>query len=697
MELINFDIKLDSLASDLNALLEHNRQAIAARLAKGLPYTWDNFITPLEEQNQVLAKFWSPIGHLHAVKDTPVLREAYNQCLPLLSAYSTELGQNVELYSAYQSMQDSEIYESLNEAQKKVIDNALRDFKLSGVALVGEARERYQAIQLELSQLETKFEENVLDATSAFSHHILDEALLHGLPTHTISQAKKQAEDKSLAGWLLGLDQPTYLAVMQYADNRNLREIFYRAYQTRASTTSSQRKLGSSPTLKKLDPSFRWDDKKEPKIRDQKHNFDNTPIMNKIVALRQEKATLLGFKNYADYSLERKMANSQQHVFDLLGQLANAARPFANQEIAELKNFALNSGVNELQSWDIAYYSEKLRHQKFNIDDESLRVYFPEPVVLSGMFEILNRLYGMMVTEIKNCKAWHPDVKLFKITDEKSAVRGYFYTDLYARAGKRNGAWMDGYCDRFKTENNLQDPIAYLTCNFTPPSEGQPALFKHDDVVTLFHETGHCLQHLLTQIDYPDVAGINGVPWDAVELPSQFFENWCWSTETLPLISQHYQTGEAFPTPILNQLLAAKNFQAGLQTLRQVEFALFDMRVHTEYNSNNPEQIAKILSEVRTQISVFIPPEWTQFQNSFTHVFSGGYAAGYYSYKWAEVLSADAFDRFIKEGVFNQTTGRAFLKTILESGGSREAMNLFIAFRGREPHVEALLKQEGLA
>jgi oligopeptidase A len=651
MNLINFNINLDTLVEDLKKILQHNRDAIQVRLKQGAPYTWDDFITPMEKDSQILSQFWSPVGHLHSVKDSPELRKVYNECLPLLSAYSTELGQNTELYAAYQSMRDSPDYLKLDTAQQKIIENALRDFKLSGVALIGEARTRYQAIQLELSQLETQFEENVLDSTEAWSHHVVDEALLTGLPEHAIAAAKLKATEKSLDGWLLGLDQPSYLAVMQYANNRALREILYTAYQTRAS----------------------------------KDNLDNTPVMNKIVGLRQEKAKLLGFENYADYSLVTKMADNRQQILDLLDQLAKAARPFAEQEIKELEQKALSDEVRDLQSWDLAYYSEKLRHEKFNIDDESLRVYFPEPIVLAGLFEILKRLYGMGVSEVKNCDTYHKDVKVFQIQDNKGNLRGYFYADLYARSGKRNGAWMDGYCDRFKTQDHIQIPIAYLNCNFTPPTEGQTALFRHDDVVTLFHETGHCLQHLLTQVDYPDVAGINGVSWDAVELPSQFFENWCWSSETLPLISQHYQTGQPFPLDLLNQLLAAKNFQAGMQTLRQVEFALFDMRVHTEYNNHTP-----------TQISVFKPPQFTRFQNSFTHVFSGGYAAGYYSYKWAEVLSADAFDRFLQEGIFNVETGQAFLKNILETGGSQDAMDLFVAFRGRQPSIEALLRQEGL-
>jgi oligopeptidase A len=661
------NINLSTVVADLEKILNDNRAFITARLSQGAPFVWDDFITPMEENDQVLSKFWSPLSHLHSVKDSPELREVYNECIPLLSAYSTELGQNVELCAAYQSLHDSAEYAHLDGAQQKVIENALRDFKLSGVALMGQARERYQAIQLRLSELTTKFEEHVLDATQAFTHLVTDAIELAGLPASVLEAAKVKAEEKGLKGWLLGIDQPTYIAVMQYAGNRALREKMYRAYQTRASELSDEGR------------------------------FDNTPLINEILSLRQEEAQLLGFEHYTEYSLVTKMANHPKQILDLFDQLVRPAKKIALEEIADLKAFAAKEGVAELASWDLAYYSEKLRQAKFNIDDEALRAYFPEPVVLKGLFEILKRLYGMEVSELPCDEAWHPDVKLCQIKDECGELRGHVYVDLYARAGKRSGAWMDGYCDRFKTWTGLQHPIAYLTCNFTPAMKEQPALLRHDDVVTLFHEMGHCLQHLLTQVDYPGVAGIHGVPWDAVELPSQFFENWCWSAETLPLISQHYQTKEALPPETLKQLLAAKNFQAGLQTLRQVEFALFDLRIHSEYKAGSVGQVMDILSSVRDEVSAFKPPSFTRFPNSFTHIFAGGYASGYYSYKWAEVLSADAFDRFLTEGIFNQETGRDFLKTILEQGGSRSAMDLFVEFRGRLPDVAALLKQEGLA
>jgi oligopeptidase A len=658
-------INFNNVVADLDKILAANRAAIQARLEQGAPFTWDNFITPLEEDDQVLSQFWSPLSHLHSVKDSPPLRDVYNKCLPLLSAYSTEMGQNVELCAAYQSLHDSPAYGQLDAAQQKVIENALRDFKLSGVALTGEARLRYQDIQLRLSQLTTQFEEHVLDATQAFTYLATNEKEVSGLPASLLENAKLKAEAKSLQGWLLGIDQPSYIAVMQYADDRLLREKMYRAYQTRASELSDE------------------------------GNFDNTPLINEILALRQEEAHLLGFANFTDYSLVTKMVERPAQILELFSHLVTPAKKIAEQEIAELKAFTLKEGVKDLASWDLAYYSEKLRQLKFNIDDEALRAYFPEPVVLKGLFEILKRLYGMTVMELAS-EAWHSDVKLFQIQDERGSLRGYVYVDLYARTGKRSGAWMDGYCDRFKRAEGIQHPIAYLTCNFTPAMKGQPALLRHDDVITLFHEMGHCLQHLLTQIDYPGVAGINGVPWDAVELPSQFFENWCWSAEALPLISQHYQTREALPEATLKQLLAAKNFQSGLQALRQVEFALFDLRIHTEYQKDNIHQVAEILAEVRDQVSVFKPPSFTRFPNSFTHIFAGGYASGYYSYRWAEVLSADAFDRFLQEGIFSQKAGRAFLQTILEQGGSRSAMDLFVEFRGRPPEVAALLKQEGL-
>lgn len=659
-------LEVEKIPALISTILEANQSALAARLKQGAPYTWNNFVSLFEELNESLSQAWSPVQHLYAVMSTPDLRQAYHQCLPKLADYATALGQNLELYQAYQALQASSEFAEFDSAQQKVISNALRDFKLAGVALSDTARQRYQVIQQELSQLQTKFEENSLDATEAWQYQITELALLDGLPTHAKDHAQAKALAKNLSGYLLTLDQPSYLTIMQYADNRALREKIYHAYQVRASELS-----------------------------DNGH-FDNLPLIHKILSLSAEKAHLLGFAHYAEYALVTKMAGNVAQVSEFLYSLAAAARPFAKVEVAELKKFALQQSGNALQSWDIAYYSEKLRFAKYNIDAEALRSYFPVNGVLDGMFTIIGRLYGMQVTEIASFDRWYESVQLFQISDQNNVVRGHFYTDLYARNGKRSGAWMDAYCGRFKRTAGLQTPIAYLTCNFSAATDAAPALLTHDEVTTLFHEFGHCLQHLLTQIDYPAVAGISGVAWDAVELPSQFFENWCWSAETLPLISRHYQSGEPLPHAMLTQLLAAKNFQAGMQTLRQVELALFDMRLYTEFEASQTRQVETILQSVRDEISVFQPPAFTRFPNSFAHIFAGGYAAGYYGYKWAEVLSADAFERFLQQGILNPQVGQEFLHTILESGGSRDAMDLFVQFRGRQPQVGALLRQEGM-
>lgn len=663
-KLPNFkQIEPTQIVQQLDHILQQNRTEIAA-LLKQPKFTWDNLVAPLETIDDRLSQFWSPISHLNSVMNSDELRVAYNDCLPKLSDYSTEIGQNYDLYLAFQQVADT----ALNSTQKKVVSNALRDFKLSGVALEGEAKQRYQEIQQQLSSLTTKFEENVLDATNAWHYHTTDKAELEGLPEHALAAAEQEAKSRELDGWVLTLQIPCYLAVMTYADSRTLRELMYRAYVTRASELSDQGK------------------------------FDNTAVMYDILKLRLELSQLLGFNNYAEYSLATKMAQQPTRVLDFLNDLAHKTKAKAKKELESLRQFAATiSDIPELQSWDISYYAEKLQHKLYNISQEMLRPYFPQSQVLQGMFTIIGKIYGMTVKEIPDVVTWHPDVKFYQITDENQKIRGYVYMDLYARAHKRGGAWMDEcVVRRLLAQQQLQLPVAYLTCNFSAPIGDQPALFTHDEVVTLFHEFGHTLHHLLTQVDCRDVSGINGVPWDAVELPSQFFENWCWDRESLGLIARHYETGAPLPDEMLNQMLAAKNFHSALQLARQLEFSLFDFHLHLEFDPKQKNQIQTVLDNVRREVAAMTPPAFNRFQNSFSHIFAGGYAAGYYSYLWAEVLACDAFGLFLEHGVLDAATGRRFLHSILEQGGSREPLDLFIEFRGREPEVQALLEHRGV-
>lgn len=620
---------------------------------------------PLDQLDDRLGQAWSPVGHMNAVVNSEALRDAYNGCLPLLSEYSTRLGQNRQLFEAYQSLADSEEFNKLDSAQQKVINDNLRDFRLAGVALEDDKKARYGEIKKQLSELTSKFSDNVLDATMAWSKLITDESELAGLPESALAGAKQLAESKEKEGWLLNLDFPSYFPVMTYCDNRELRKEVYTAFSTRAS--------------------------------DQGPNageFDNTKNIQEILKLRHELAQLLGFDNYAEYSLATKMAESPDKVIEFLEDLAAKSKPQAEKELAELKAFAKETfGAEELEAWDVGYYGEKLRQQRYAISQEELRPWFPAEKAISGMFEVVNRLYGIEFETVNNVDTWHKDVRFFNIT-RKGEVIGRFYLDLYAREHKRGGAWMDVCRSRWKQDDKLQLPVAYLTCNFTPPVGDKPALLTHDEVVTLFHEFGHGLHHMLTKVDYAAISGISGVAWDAVELPSQFMENWCWEKEGLAIISGHFETGEPLPEEMLDKLLAAKNFQSAMMMVRQLEFSLFDFKLHKEYRENIDVQ--SVLNEVRKQVAVVIPPSFNRFQNSFSHIFAGGYAAGYYSYKWAEVLSADAFSRFEEEGIFNRNTGESFLHEVLEKGGSAEPMELFVNFRGREPQIDALLRHSGI-
>lgn len=653
----------------VDQVLADNRAAIARLLDAQQTYTWSNLVEPLEELSDRLRRVWSPVGHMNAVVNSPELRAAYNACLPKLSDYATELGQNERLYQAYQSIADGTEWSQLDTAQKKIIDNALRDFRLSGVALPAAEKTRFKAIMQELSNLTAKFEENLLDATNAWHKRIDDANELAGLPPGALGLMAQTAKQRDMEGWVLTLEFPSYIPVITYADNRALRREIYEAYVTRASDAGPH--------------AGQW---------------DNTPVMEKILALRHESSRLLGFSNYAEYSIAPKMARSSEQVLAFLTDLAGRSLAMARNELEEVRAFARERhGMSDLEAWDITYYGEKLRQHRYAISKEDLKPYFSEERAVAGMFQVVRRLYGLDIREHKGVEVWHPSVRFFEIYDERGELRGQFYLDLYARPNKRGGAWMDECITRKRGAAGVQNPVAYLTCNFSPPVGNDPALFTHDEVLTLFHEFGHGLHHMLTKVDYPSVAGIAGVPWDAVELPSQFMENWCWQREALDMIAGHYQTGAPLPEELFQKMLAAKNFQSGMQMVRQLEFSLFDFRLHLEYDPAKGPQVYEILNEVREQVAVMKPPSFNRFPHSFSHIFAGGYAAGYYSYKWAEVLSSDAFSAFEENGIFDRDTGLRFLSTVLEQGGSREPMELFIEFRGREPTIDALLRHSGIA
>ncbi|MGH8548415.1 MAG: oligopeptidase A [Methylococcales bacterium] len=662
-------IKPDHVEPAVTGLIEANLKAIQELLAATRDYTWDNLIGPMEDLDDRLSKAWSPVSHLNAVVNSDELRAAYNACLPILSQYATELGQNQELYRAYRSIAESDSYAMLNPAQKKIISNGLRDFKLSGVTLEAEKKSRYREIAEELSRLASKFDENVLDATQAWTKLIENESGLAGLPKSARELARQTATSRDSSGWLLTLEFPSYLAVMTYADDRALRREVYEAFATRAS------KQGPG-----------------------KGQWDNSGIMEDILRLRHEKSLLLGFSNYAELSLATKMAKSPEQVIGFIEDLARRSFPVARKDLRELTEFAMKDyDLQELDVWDLPYYSEKMRQHRYALSQEEVRGYFPATRVVPGLFAVVERLYGIQITEEEGIDTWHPDVRYFEIHDRDKQFRGSFYLDLYARPHKRGGAWMDECVTRKRNHGSIQHPVAYLTCNFTPPVGSDPALLTHDEVNTLFHEFGHGLQHLLTRVENLGVSGIHGVEWDAVELPSQFMENWCWEREALDLISGHYRTGEKLPADLFEKMLNARNFQSGMMMVRQLEFALFDFQMHARYSPEAGGRIYEILAEVRKQVAVVIPPDFNRFAHSFSHIFAGGYGAGYYSYKWAEVLSADAFSLFEAKGIFDRETGESFLHNILEPGGSHDAMELFVAFRGREPEIDALLRHNGIA
>ncbi len=662
-------IRPEHVEAAIDSVLNDNRARIRTLLEQGGRFDWQTFVEPLEDMADRLERVWSPVRHLNAVMNNDDLRAAYNVCLSKLSEYATDLGQNEGLFIAYQSIAAAEIFTSLEVAQQKAIKDALRDFHLSGVDLPETQRARFKEIQQQLSSLHSRFEENVLDATNAWKKPVIDKAILSGLPASALAMARQAAHNQGQDGWLINLEYPCYHAVMTYADNRELRREVYTAFNTRASDQGPH--------------AGQW---------------DNSAVMEQILALRHEAAELLGYANYAERSLATKMAETEQSVLTFLRDLASRARPKAEKELEELCEYAsVQLGIDDIASWDLPYVSEKLKQHRYAFSEEELKPWFQVDQVLQGLFELVGRIYGLVIREKKGVDSWHSDVSFYEISDSQGRLRGQFYLDLYAREHKRGGAWMDVCVARMRRGDSVQIPVAYMTCNGTPPVDGKPALFTHNEVITLFHEFGHGLHHMLTLVDYPSVAGISGVEWDAVELPSQFMENWCWQREALDLFARHHETGDCIPETLFQKLLASQHFNAGLQTLRQVEFALFDFRLHLEYQATQGARVEKILDEVRDEVAVIKPPEFVRFQHGFSHIFAGGYAAGYYSYKWAEVLSADVFAAFEEQGLFNQETGQAFLHSILERGGSEPAMVLFRNFRQREPSIDALLRHSGLA
>jgi len=658
------EIKPEHVTPAIEQLLAEGRAQVASLAAAESTPDWDGFVAPLEDANERLARAWGQVSHLHSVLDSPELREVYNENLPKITQYYAELGQHAGLFAKFKALRAQREYQDLAPARRKVVENELRDFRLGGADLPDDQKVRFMAIQEELAKLSAKFEENLLDATNAWSKLVEDEAELAGVPDDAKAMFRELAEADGRTGFKLNLQAPSFMPIMQFCSNRALREEMYRAYVTRASEFGPER-------------------------------LDNTKLIDRIVELRGEAARMLGFRTYAELSLEPKMARAPAEVLDFLETLASRAKPYAERDMVELRDYAARElGLADLAAWDVGYASEKLREASYAFSEQEVKQYFPEPVVLAGLFRVIETLYGLEIRE-DSAPVWHDSVKFHAIHDKAGRLVGQFYLDLYARDSKRGGAWMDDAITRRRTVAGIQTPVAYLTCNFTRPIGDKPAVFTHDEVITLFHEFGHGLHHLLTRVEELGVSGINGVEWDAVELPSQFMENFCWEWEVLRHMTAHVDTGAPLPRALFDKMLAAKNFQAGMQTVRQIEFALFDMHLHSDYDpaAQTPLQL---LNALRRRVAVVIPPEYNRFPNNFSHIFAGGYAAGYYSYKWAEVLSADAYSLFEENGVLNPEVGERFWSEILGVGGSREALDSFKAFRGREPTIDALLRHNGM-
>ena len=658
-------IEPDHISPAIESILNEANTLIHSLKKMSIPTSWGNFVEPIEIISEKISRAWGQIEHLNAVVNSDSLRKAYNDNLIKLTEFYTNLSQDESLYKKYQSLKDSEVFKALTPSQKRIIDNVLREFKLGGAELNETDKKRFKVIQEKLAKLSTQFEENILDATNEFSIFVdhLDE--LTGIPEENIKKARADAKEDKKEGYKFTLHFPSYLPVMQYADSRALREKLYHAYATRASELASPK-------------------------------FDNTNLIEEILALRYESSQLLGFKHFTEMSLVTKMAKSSEEVITFLMDLANKAKPFALKDMEELKSFAKTLKIEKLEAWDIAYVSEKLREAKYSFSENEVKQYFPEHRVLKGLFKVVETIFKLKIIK-SDAPTWHKDVSFYSIKNENDELVGQFYFDLYARNHKRGGAWMDEAISRYKNSLGSSHPVAFLTCNFSSPSDNKPALFSHDDVITLFHEFGHGLHHMLTKVDDYSISGIKGVEWDAVELPSQFMENFCWEWDVVKHMTEHVDNKNTLPKSLFDKMIEAKNFQSGMQTLRQIEFSLFDIRLHTEYSDQNKINPLKLLETIRDEIAVVRPPSWNRFPNSFSHIFAGGYAAGYYSYKWAEVLASDAFSLFEEEGILSSHAGQKFQNEVLSKGGSRPAMESFVAFRGREPTVDALLRHSGMA
>jgi oligopeptidase A len=658
-------IRPGDVAPAIDQLLAENRDLIARLTGSSSPASWDGVAEPLANANERLSRAWGAVAHLHSVADSPAIREAYNANLPKITKYRTELTQNLDLYEKYKSLQASAEFASLSQAQRKIVENDLRDYRLGGAELAAEKKQRFGQIEEELAALEARFSENLLDATNAFSVFMEDRGELAGIPEDVMHAAEEEARKDGHEGWKFTLRAPSYVPVMQHAENRRLRETLYRAYVTRGSEFG-------------------------------KPELDNTAIIGRELRLRREKAQLLGYGNFAELSLVPKMADSPDEVLGFLNDLATRALPYAHKDYAELKEFArLDLGIETLNAWDIAFASERLRARRYEFSDQEIKQYFPENKVLEGLFQLVGTIYGIRIVP-DVAETWHPDVRFFRICGGAGDLVGQFYLDLHARETKRGGAWMDEAITRQRTAGGLQTPVAHLVCNFPAPVGNRRVLLTHDEVITLFHEFGHGLHHLLSQVEYPGVSGIRGVEWDAIELPSQFMENFCWEWSVLRDMTSHIDSGRALPRELFDRMVAAKNFQSGMQTVRQIEFALVDMHLHYDFEPDGPVTPLQLLESIRARVAVLVPPEYNRFLNNFSHVFAGGYAAGYYSYKWAEVLSADAYSLFEENGVLDPGTGARFRDEILAVGGSRAALESFKAFRGREPSIDALLRHNGM-
>jgi len=665
------EVKPEHVSPAVDSLLAEGRALIESLATATEPPTWENFALKLEDHSEKISRAWSQVGHMNAVVNSPELREAYNENLAKLTDYGSDMSQDERLYAKYKAIQASTAFASLTATQQTIINHEVRDFKLGGAELAEAQKARFKAVSEELSKLGSKFEENIMDNTNDFAHYVQDVTDLAGLPADAIEAALEAAKLEGKEGYKFSLQFPSYSPVLQYGENRGLRETLYRAYATRASEFSKADENGY----------IKW---------------DNTSLISDILKLKKEEAQTLGFNNYAELSLATKMADSPKHVTEFLDTLAKRAKPYAERDMQELTAYAKKLEIDDMQSWDVAFVSEKLREDKYAFSDQEVKQYFPESKVLAGLFKVTETIFGVQVQKAE-APLWHEDAAFYQINDGAGKPIAYFYLDLYARNNKRGGAWMDEAITRRKKDGRVELPVAFLTCNFSAPVGGKPALFTHDEVITMFHEFGHGLHHMLTQVEEYGVSGIKGVEWDAVELPSQFMENFCWEWEVLRHMTAHVDTGEQLPRALFDKMVAAKNFQAGMQTMRQIEFSLFDMRLHGEFDPNGKQTALDLIEQIRDEVAVVRPPKWNRFPNSFSHIFAGGYAAGYYSYKWAEVLSADAYSLFEELGVLSAQAGSLFKNEVLAKGGSRPAMESFVAFRGREPSMDALLRHNGMA